>query len=179
MIFWFFICILKMNIHCMCTLFVGVSGCITYCLHIYECCTVIYENYKLLLTLSSAMRFSNKGPSATFRYTKYTSKVNIESMCCKLMGFLFQSVTSCYLNFSIWPAKKVNCKNNFLLYFQLLYLWLRPIAGSVKEKSIWSQARCQQCKICILILVHIESNITFLFDFFISLFDFLLYLCIK
>lgn len=139
MIFWFFICILKMNIHCMCTLFVGVSGCITYCLHIYiyECCTVIYENYKLLLTLSSAMRFSNKGPSATFRYTKYTSKVNIESMCCKLMGFLFQSVTSCYLNFSIWPAKKVNCKNNFLLYFQLLYLWLRPIPGSVKEKSIW------------------------------------------
>lgn len=101
MIFWFFICILKMNIHCMCTLFVGVSGCITYCLHIYECCTVIYENYKLLLTLSSAMRFSNKGPSATFRCTKYTSKVNIESMCCKLMGFLFQSVTSCYLNFSI------------------------------------------------------------------------------
>lgn len=76
-----------MNIHCMCTLFVGVSGCIIYCLHIYECCTVIYENYKLLLTLSSAMRFSNKGPSATFRYTKYTSKVNIESLCCKLMGF--------------------------------------------------------------------------------------------
>lgn len=70
-------------------------------IHIYECCTVIYENYKLLLTLSSAMRFSNKGPSATFRYTKYTSKVNIESMCCKLMVFLFQSVTSCYLNFSI------------------------------------------------------------------------------
>lgn len=117
MIFWFFICILKMNIHCMCTLFVGVSGCITYCLHIYECCTVIYENYKLLLTLSSAMRFSNKGPSATFRYTKYTSKVNIESMCCKLMGFLFQSVTSCYLNFSIWPAKKVNCKNYFFIVF--------------------------------------------------------------
>lgn len=60
-----------MNVHCMCTLFVGVSGCIAYCLHIYECCTVIYENYKLLLTLSRAMRFSNKGPSATFRYTKY------------------------------------------------------------------------------------------------------------
>lgn len=49
--------------------------------------------------------------------TMYTSKVNIESMCCKLMGFLFQSVTSCYLNFSIWPAKKVNCKNHFFIVF--------------------------------------------------------------
>lgn len=57
-----------MNIYCMCILFVGVFGCIIYCLYIYECCIVIYENYKLLLILLSVMCFLNKGLFVIFCY---------------------------------------------------------------------------------------------------------------